>query len=136
MYNKAILIGRIGKTPTLRYTGKQVAVMNFSMATTEYWYVNDRPREKTTWHNIVMFGKSAETYAKKLETGDLVAVEGKIVKNQWKDKDGNTRYSSEVEIRLLRKMSKTGNTDIPAAPEEEMPEDVPEPAIMGDDVPF
>ncbi|MCK5350060.1 MAG: single-stranded DNA-binding protein, partial [Desulfobacula sp.] len=69
--NKVMLIGRLGRDPEIRYSQQGTAVVNFSIATSEYWTdknTGDR-QEKTEWHNVVVFGKQAETCEKYLSKG-------------------------------------------------------------------
>ncbi len=91
--NKVILVGRMGKDPELRYTPKQVAVANFSMATTQKI---SKDQEKTEWHNIVAWDKSAEFCDKYLKKGRLIWVEGRLETRKWEDKNGAVRYTTEV----------------------------------------
>lgn len=95
--NKAILIGNLGKDPEVRYTGNQLAVGRFSLATTEKkkdqsgnWV------DHTEWHNVVTFGKQAEFAQKWLKKGRQVYVEGRIQTNKWQDKEGKDRYTTEI----------------------------------------
>ncbi len=67
------------------------------MATTEVW--NDKAgqrQEKTEWHRIVLWGKSAESLAEYLTKGKQIYVEGRLQTRQWDDKDGNKRYTTEI----------------------------------------
>jgi single-strand DNA-binding protein len=95
--NKVILIGNLGKDPELRYTPGGQAVATFSLATTERW--NDRNgqrQDRTEWHNIVVWGKQAETVNQYLKKGRSVFIEGRITNRSWDDKDGNKRYKTEI----------------------------------------
>lgn len=94
--NLVILIGRTGKDAELQYTPSGKAVTKFSLATSETWTTNGEKQEKTTWHNIVIWGKPAENAAKYLTKGKQVYIEGKIDNRSYEDKDGNKRYISEV----------------------------------------
>ena len=100
MFNKVMLIGRLGKDVELRNTQGGEKVANFSVATTESW--KDRNsgerKEKTEWHNVVVWGPAAEVADKYLAKGDRVGIEGKIQTRKWTDKSGNDRYSTEVVI--------------------------------------
>ena len=97
MVNKAILIGRLGKDPEVRYTPDGLMITNFNMATDEMRKDKSGERvQKTEWHRIVTFGKLAEISAKYLSKGKLVFIEGKIQTRSWDDKDGNKRYNTEI----------------------------------------
>ena len=97
--NKVILLGRLGKDPDIRsmQNGKKVA--NFGIATSKRWTDRDtqEKKEKTSWHNIVVFGDGlvdiVEKYVKK---GSKIYVEGELQTRKWQDKDGNDRYTTEV----------------------------------------
>jgi len=103
MVNKAILIGNLGKDPEVRFTPSGRAVARFSIATTEKWTDPQGQRqERTEWHNIVVWGKQAETCGQYLAKGRQVFVEGRITNRSYDDKDGNKRYISEVIARDVR----------------------------------
>ena len=96
--NKVFLVGRLGKDPEIRFSGEGNAIANFSIATNETWKNKEgNQQEKTDWHNIVVFGASAEKYIQPyVKKGTLVSVEGKLQTRDWEDKDGNKRYTTEV----------------------------------------
>mgnify|MGYP001242285185 CR=1 FL=1 len=96
--NKVLLVGRLGKDPEIRFSGEGNAIANFSIATNETWKSKEgNQEEKTDWHNIVVFGASAEKYIQPyVKKGTLVSVEGKLQTRDWEDKDGNKRYTTEV----------------------------------------
>ncbi|MBK7140949.1 MAG: single-stranded DNA-binding protein [bacterium] len=101
--NKAILIGRLGKDPELRYTPGGRAVATFSLATSEVYQNQEGQRqEATTWHNIVCWGKTAELAKEYLRKGREVYLEGRISNRSYDDKDGNKRYISEVVVQNMR----------------------------------
>jgi single-strand DNA-binding protein len=92
-----MLIGNLGKDPEVRFTPGGQAVARFSLATSEVF--NDREgqrQERTEWHNIVVWGKQAETCGQYLAKGRQVYLEGSIRSRQYDDKDGNKRYITEV----------------------------------------
>ena len=95
--NKVILVGNLGRDAELRYTPGGAAVATINMATTEVW--NDKSgqrQEKTEWHRVVLWGKSAESLAEYLTKGKQIYVEGRLQTRQWDDKDGNKRYTTEI----------------------------------------
>ena len=95
--NKVILLGNLGKDPDLRYTPSGKAVATFSLATSERWTSQDgQKQENTTWHNIVAWGKQAETMKEYLSKGRQVYIEGRIANRSYEDKEGNKKYISEV----------------------------------------
>lgn len=95
MLNKVHLIGHLGGDPELRYTQEGEAVARVRLATSETWKKDGKRQEKTEWHNIVFFGKLAETAGEYLKKGSLVYVEGKLHTRQW-EKDGENRYTTEI----------------------------------------
>ena len=95
--NKVILIGNLGSDPELRYTGSGTAVCNFSLATSEtYKDSNGDLVEKTEWHRIVTWARLAEICGEYLKKGRQVYSEGSLQTRQWEDKDGVTRYGTEI----------------------------------------
>ena len=95
--NKVILVGNLGRDAELRYTPGGAAVATLNMATTEVW--NDKAgqrQEKTEWHRVVLWGKSAESLNEYLTKGKQIYVEGRLQTRQWDDKDGNKRYTTEI----------------------------------------
>ena len=96
--NKAILVGRLGRDPEVRYTPSGTAVANFTIATSEEWKdkeSGDR-RERTEWHRIVAFGRLGEICGEYLSKGRQVYIEGRIQTREWDDRDGNKRYTTEI----------------------------------------
>ena len=104
--NKVSLIGNLGNDPEVRSTTGGNRVATFSLATSRSW--NDASgarQEKTEWHRCVVWNTKTsqladivERYVKK---GDKLYVEGRIEYRQWQDKDGQTRYSTEINVREL-----------------------------------
>jgi single-strand DNA-binding protein len=100
-YNHVTLLGRLGRTPELRYTQSGTPVANMSLATNEVYKDRDgNQQQKTDWHKVNVWGSQGENAAKYLEKGRLVLVEGKIQTSKWQDNQGNNRTS--VEIRASR----------------------------------
>ena len=95
--NKAILIGNLGKDAELRYTSGGTPVASCRIATTERY--NDKEgnkKEDTQWHDIVIWGKTAEAIHTYLVKGKQIYVEGKLQTRKWTDKEGKDRYNTEV----------------------------------------
>ena len=96
--NKVILVGNLGRDAELRYTPGGAPVATLSLATTEVW--NDKAsgqkQEKTEWHRIVLWGKSAEALSEYLTKGKQIYVEGRLQTRKWQDKDGADKYSTEI----------------------------------------
>ena len=101
--NKVILVGNLGRDAELRYTPGGAAVATLNMATTEVWTDKARPAAgKTEWHRVVLWGKVAESLTEYLTKGKQVYVEGRLETRQWDDKDGNKRYTTEIQGRQDR----------------------------------
>ena len=95
--NKVILVGNLGADPEIRYTTSGTAVANLRLATTEtYTDKNGERTEKTEWHRVVLWGKTAETASQYLTKGKQVYVEGRLQTREWQDKDGTKRFTTEV----------------------------------------
>lgn len=95
--NKAMIIGRLGADPEVRYTQSNTAVATLSVATTErYKDRNGEQKESTEWHRIVAWGRLAEICQEYLKKGSLAYFEGPIQTRQWEDKDGQKKYTTEI----------------------------------------
>ncbi len=95
--NKVILIGRLGANPEIRHTQGGGAVGSFTLATNESWTdKNGQKQDRTEWHKIVVWGKLAELCGQYLSKGRQCFLEGKLQTRQWQDKEGQTRYTTEV----------------------------------------
>lgn len=103
--NKVILIGNLGKDPEARSMNNGGEVVSFSIATTESW--NDKQsgekRDKTEWHNIVIFNENIARIAKQyLRKGSSVYVEGQLQTRKWTDQSGADRYTTEVVLQRFQ----------------------------------
>jgi single-strand DNA-binding protein len=95
--NKVILIGNLGRDPELRYTQGGQAVANFTLATTENWTSKGGEREeRTEWHRIVAWGRTAELCAQYLAKGRTVYIEGRLQTREWENKEGQKQRTTEV----------------------------------------
>jgi single-strand DNA-binding protein len=101
--NKVILLGNLGKDPEVKYTQGGMAVARFSLATTER--AKDKEgnwNDKTEWHNVVAFGRTAEIAGEYLKKGRTVYIEGSLRSSSWDDKEtGQKKYKTEVIINDL-----------------------------------
>lgn len=135
--NKVILVGNLGKDPEVRFTPSGRAVARFTLATSESWMDQESGRqERTDWHNIVVWGKQAESCGQYLTKGRQVYVEGRITSRSYDDKDGNKRYITEIVARDVRFLGGGGgraaqDTTVSAPPGEEA-----SPPAEEDDIPF
>ena len=120
--NKAILIGRLGRDPEVRYTPNGDAVCNFSMATSESWKDQSGQRqERSEWHNITMYRKLAEIAGQYLKKGSQVYIEGRIQSRKYTSKDGIERTAYEIigsEMKMLggKNEQTDGQTSAAATP--------------------
>lgn len=97
--NKVILIGNLGRDPEIRYTQSGEPIANFSLATSESW--NDKSgqkQERTEWHRVEVFGKTAQIVRDYLTKGRQVYLEGQIRYEEWTDKDGNKRNTTKIRV--------------------------------------
>jgi single-strand DNA-binding protein len=101
--NKVILLGRLGRDPEIK-DAKGVAIANFSIATSKSWKdESGEKKEKTEWHNIVCFKKTAELAGKYLTKGRQVYIEGELQTRSWDDKEtGAKKYKTEVVAHNLQ----------------------------------
>jgi single-strand DNA-binding protein len=104
--NKVVLIGNLGNDPEVRSTTGGNRVATFSLATSRSW--NDQSgskQEKTEWHRCVVWNTKSSQLAdiveKYVKKGDKLYVEGRIEYRQWQDKENQTRYSTEINVREL-----------------------------------
>lgn len=127
--NKVILLGHLGKDPEVRTLENGSKVASFSVATTEsYKDKNTGDKvEKTEWHNIVLWKALADITERYLVKGSQVYIEGKIQNRSYDDKDGNTRYITEIlgqNLTMLGSKRDSGNS--PAnTPSEDDKDDFP-----------
>lgn len=106
--NKVILIGNVGKDPEVRHLENGATVANFSIATSETYKDKNTGQkvENTDWHDIVVWRGLAEVVEKYVRKGHKIYVEGKLKKRSWQDKEGNTRYTTEVLADELTMLSR------------------------------
>ena len=101
--NKVILVGRLGQNPEIRYTPSGAAVANFSVATNENWVdKSGQKQERTEWHRVVVWGKTAENCSQYLTKGRQIYVEGRLQTRQWQDKDNQTKYTTEIQAQTVQ----------------------------------
>jgi single-strand DNA-binding protein len=140
--NKVILVGNLGRDPEVRYTQGGAPVANFTLATNEVW--TDKAgakQERTEWHRVVAWGKTAEIARDHLGKGKQVYIEGSLQTRQWEDRDGNKRSTTEIKAGRLVLLGRAemgggggGGVDRSSAP---MPEGgAEESAPPDEDIPF
>jgi single-strand DNA-binding protein len=138
--NKAILVGRLGKDPEVKYTQGGTPVAKFTLATNEVWKdQNGEKQERTEWHNIVAWTRLAEICGQYLTKGSRVYVEGRIQTRSWEDKEGNKRYITEIRadnMVMLSGKSEEARSEKSAAAAASSDGSSADPEITDDDIPF
>lgn len=113
MINKVILVGNVGRDPEVRHLDNNLVMARFSLATSEsYRNKNGEKITNTEWHNIVVWRGLAEIAEKYVKKGSQLYVEGKLRTRSWDDKDGNKRYTTEIDcdnLQLLGRRSDDSN---------------------------
>lgn len=153
--NKVILVGNLGRDAELRYTPGGAAVSTLNLATTEVWNDrNNQRQEKTEWHRVVAwnsnYSKLADVIEKFCKKGDKLYVEGAIEYRTWQDREGQTRYTTEIRANEVLLLSGRGGdfegeaparsmagTSAPRKGKEESVDEFPEALdAEDDDLPF
>lgn len=99
--NKVILLGHVGKDPDVRYVAQNQPVASFTLATTERAFTNAngvQVPERTEWHNLVMWGRSAEVAERYIRKGTQLYVEGRLRTRMWEDRNQIKRYVTEIYV--------------------------------------
>jgi single-strand DNA-binding protein len=108
--NKVILVGNVGQDPELRYTGSGTAVCNLRLATNEsYKDASGEWVERTEWHSVVAWARLAEICNEYLHKGSQVYIEGSLQTRNYEDKDGITRYTTEIKAREMMMLGGRGD---------------------------
>jgi len=152
--NKVILVGNLGADPETRYMPNGDAVANIRLATTESWKdkASGEKKEITEWHRVVFYRKLGEIVGQYLKKGSAVYVEGRIRTRKWQDKEGQERYTTEIEateMQMLGGRSSASSSGGEAEYGGSMPSSAPSPSRgsapakkapsfedMDDDIPF
>jgi single-strand DNA-binding protein len=97
--NKAILVGNVGRDPEIRHMQNGDPVANFSLATNEVWTDKSGQRqERTEWHRVEVFGRTAEVVRDYVSKGRQIYLEGTLRYDEWTDRDGNKRNMTKVRV--------------------------------------
>jgi len=145
--NKALLIGNLTRDPELKSLPSGVKVTSFSLATNRVWMKDGVKQESADFHNIVVFGRQAETSAQYLKKGSQALVEGRMQTRSWEASDGQKKYRTEVvadRVQFGSRSSGGGQGSAGTAdsggqkePQEELDTiEYPEEDINPDDIPF
>lgn len=124
--NKVILIGNLGKDPEIRRLENGAMIAAFPLATSEVYTDKNTGEKKeiTDWHDIVLWRGLAEIAEKYIRKGSKIYVEGKLKKRSWQDKEGNTRYATEVvgdDITILSRLEGNDRNTQPPYSQENRP---------------
>lgn len=120
--NKAMIIGRLGQDPEVRYTQSNTAVATLSVATNERF--KDKTgewKERTEWHRVVAWGRLAEICQEYLTKGSQVYIEGPIQTRKWEDKEGQTRYTTEIKALTMTMLDSKKDRDSFQQPDSKQP---------------
>lgn len=140
--NKALIIGNLTGDPELKSLPSGTAVCNFSLATNRNYTDSDgNKQEDTNFHNIVVFGRQAETTAQYLSKGSMALIEGRIQTRSWEGDDGQRRYRTEIIANRVQFGPRSGNSGggQQAAPKDSGNQDIDYPEdedITPEDIPF
>lgn len=146
--NKALLIGNLTRDPEVKALPSGVQVASFSLATNRVWKdKNGAKQESVDFHNIVVFGRQAETVSQYLRKGSSVLVEGRMQTRSWDGQDGVKKYRTEVvadRVQFGPKRDGASNQSSPASSQSVAPQEkdaldtieYPEDEINPDDIPF
>lgn len=148
--NKAIIIGRLGQDPEVRYMPNGNAVANFTVATSETWKDQQgQKHDRVEWHRITIYGKLAEIAGNYLYKGSNVYIEGRLQTREWQDQQGQKRYTTEIicnEMQMLDSKQQQGQQQQPQQPAQARQQQaqnnyaqmqsVPPPMDFDEDLPF
>ena len=137
--NKCILVGNLGEDPQLRYTGTGTAVCNMRLATNEsYKGADGNMVDKTQWHNVVAWSRLAEICGEYLKKGSQVYFEGSLQTRSYDDKDGNTKWVTEIKAKEMMMLSGKEGGSSGSAPQQQRTAAAPASSSFepDDDLPF
>lgn len=120
--NKVIILGRLGKDPEMRYAPSGTAIATFSVATNSRQKTEGEWVDKTEWHNILAFGKSAEFAGEYLNKGKQVYIEGRLQTSSWEDQQGQKKYKTEIVVSELQMIGSKGDSSGGSVQEESVNE--------------
>ena len=141
--NKVILVGNLGADPETRFMPNGDAVANIRLATTESWKdkASGEKKEITEWHRVVLYRKLGEIAGQYLKKGSAVYIEGRIRTRKWQDKEGQERYTTEIEANEMQMLGGKPAGDSAQSqqkPQQRNAQGAPKASIgdMDDDIPF
>lgn len=120
MVNQVILIGYLGRDPDVKQVASGKTVANFRIGTSKSWVTRDGVKQtRTSWHNIVIWGRMAEVCGQKLAKGSKVYIEGELDSRSYEDRDGAKRYVTEVLAYKILFLDKSNEAN-PESPQNSM----------------
>jgi len=135
--NKVQIIGNLGEDPQIRYTQSNVAVANLSIATTEKYKKDNEWKEKTEWHKVVLWDRLAEICQEYLRKGSKVYIEGQLQTRKWEDKEGNTKYTTEIRGYKMLMLDSKGESNAPSKQaNDSLNDSMPDMDDVDDSLPF
>lgn len=113
--NKVILIGNLGQDPEVRFTPSGTAVANINIATSDSWMDRNsgQRQERTEWHRVILFKKTAEIAQQYLRKGSKVYIEGRLQTRKWQDQNGQDRYTTEIVANDMQMLDSGGQQQAP-----------------------
>lgn len=135
--NKVIIVGNLGYEPEIRTMPNGEAVAKFSVATSESWIdkQSGERREVTEWHNIVAYRRLAEIAGQYLAKGSKVYIEGKLKTQKWQDKNGQDRYTTNIQADSLQMLDSKKDSQTQNQPRQQTRQAQPD-VDFDDDIPF
>lgn len=135
--NQVNLVGNLGGDVQVRYTQSGVAVANLTLATNERWTdKNGQKQERTEWHRVVVWGKLGEACGKYLSKGRQVHVSGSLQTRKWEDRDGNTRYTTEIRAREVTFLGSASANNSSVAEAQVQEDEQQQQELVVEDAPF
>lgn len=143
MVNKVILIGNLGRDPELRYTASGTAVATLNLATSRRYKDRDGNwQDQTEWHRVVAWSRTAEVVNQYASKGRQLYVEGRLQTRQWEDREGHTKYTTEVVAESIQLLGPRGSGADDGGGRGDgggaggSPSEPSDPPITDDDIPF
>lgn len=133
--NRATLLGNVGRDPEVKFTGGGTAVASFSLATSErYKDKSGEWQDRSEWHNLVAYGRTAEVIRDYVSKGSKLYVEGRIQTRSWDGNDGKKQYRTEIVIDEVIMVGAKGEPKSDSGPRQQSSYNHAE--IQDDDIPF
>jgi single-strand DNA-binding protein len=116
--NKVILVGNLGADPEVRTSPNGSVIANLRLATGEAWKDQQgQLQERTEWHRIVMFGRTAEIARDYLKKGSKLYIEGRLQTRKWQDKNGQDQYTTEIVANEMQMLDRASGGESSGAPQ-------------------